>query len=239
MVIKNRKLQKDLSSFLSNHYSFEEIKCKYKGLVCLKGKLDVVDDNDDYWGSFDIEIYINETEYPNTVPLVIEVSELIDRTDDNHIAQDGNCCLDIPHKLIILKRRGIELRLFFEETIYPYFANYHYKQNSGEYANGEYKHHFKGIKQFYEEEHQLVDENQIIAILEYAIGFTKHQRNQKCSICGSPKFKKCCGRKAVDLKIYGIECLKRDLELFKANLPTIPKTSSSVPSPPPLNLPQN
>ena len=116
----------EIRHFLAKYYAFEKVEYPNKKYVVLEGKIDVIDDANDYWGSFEVQIIINREEYPHTIPTVIEKSNVIDRTDDLHISKEGMCCLDIPHVLDRMKRRGIRFTNFYTEVIYPFFANYYY-----------------------------------------------------------------------------------------------------------------
>lgn len=213
--MKSYSIDTEIKHFLNKYYSFQIVDYPNKQYTVLEGKIDVIDDANDYWGSFDIQIILNRQEYPNSIPIVIEKSTIIDRTDDLHISKEGICCLDIPHVLDKMKRRGIRFTNFYTEVIYPFFANYHYHLDKKKYANGEYQHGFNGVIQFYEEKHQLKDTNYIISLLEVALGNSKPERNSKCPICGKPKFKKCCGKKILELLPYGLKRLENDLGLFQ------------------------
>lgn len=206
---------------MNKYFAFEKVESPKTGYLALVGKISVLDKSDKLWGHFKILILINETEYPYTVPIVIEKTQIINRDWDFHISQKGECCLDIPHKLMKRKGRGIVFEEFYREVIYPFFANYHYKESTGDYANGEYKHHFEGIAQFYQEEFGLSDFKNIISLLETAINGIKYHPNKECPLCSGPKYKKCCRKKIYDLKGYGLQQLKFDLTLFrKYNLNT-------------------
>lgn len=208
-------LNTSIEFFLDKYYSFEKVESPKFGYQALEGKISVVDDNNKFWGQFEILIFINTAEYPYTIPIVVEKTNVINRDWDFHISKDGVCCLDIPHKLLKRKRRGIQFEEFYREVIYPFFANYHYKESTGEYANGEYKHHFEGIAQFYQEEFGHENYEDIISLLETAIDGTKHQPNGECPLCGKHKYKKCCRKKVHSLKGYGEQQLKIDLTLFR------------------------
>ncbi len=209
-------LKKDVDGFLNKYFAFEKVESPKTGYLALEGKISVLDRNDRLWGQFEILILVNEKNYPYTIPIVIEKTEIIERDWDFHISKEGECCLDIPHKLLKIKKRGILLEEFYREVIYPFFANYHYKIATDKYANGEYEHHFKGILQFYEEEYGLKDFKQTIKLLKTTINGIKYQPNNKCPLCcGGIKYKKCCRKIVYSLRQYGIPQLNKDLELFE------------------------
>ncbi len=205
----------DIDSFLSKYYSFKKVDSPKTCYLALEGKISVLDKKGKLWGQFEILILINKIEYPYTITIVIEKTQIIDRDWDFHISKEGVCCLDIPHKLLKRKRRGILFEEFYRDVVYPFFANYHYKESTGDYANGEYKHHFEGIAQFYQEEFDLKNFEDIISLLETAIFSPKYPPNSKCPLCGKYKYKKCCRKKVYSLRGYGIQQLKIDLTLFR------------------------
>lgn len=213
--MSRNKLNNDIESFLNRYFSFEKVNSPKLGCLALEGKISIVDDRYNLWGHFEIIILINESEYPYTIPVVVEKTNIINRNWDFHISKDGVCCLDIPHKLLKRKKRGVNFEEFYREIIYPFFANYHFKKSTGHYANGEYEHHFAGIVQYYREEHALENILDIIALLETATYGIKYQPNKECPICGSPKYKNCCRKKVYKIRGYGQQQLKVDLALFK------------------------
>ncbi|WP_299159163.1 hypothetical protein [uncultured Tenacibaculum sp.] len=211
----NARLRKDLNSFLSSFYKFERVKLDNSDELAIVGTVDVVDEIGVHWKSYKIVILLNEENYPNIIPKVFELTDIIERDWDYHVSKKGYCCLDIPHKLIKQKRRGINLTEFYKNVIYPFFANHQFKLAKGSYANGEYEHYDKGIIQFYKEEFGLIDVEVIIKHIELAVGEYKAEPNRECPICGKPKYKKCCKPISNSLLVYGISRLKSDLELFR------------------------
>ena len=216
-MLKN-PIQKDIVAFLDKYYNFERVETPKAGYLALRGYISVIDDKKKFWGKFDVLILINELAYPNTIPIVIEKSEIINRDWDFHISKEGECCLDIHHKLIKSRNRGIVFEAFYREVIYPFFANYYFKKATGSYANGEYNHFFAGIAQYYKEEYGLENLEHIVALLETEVFSTKHEPNKKCSLCGGLKYKKCCRKIIYQLRSYGKIQLEKDLELFKKEL---------------------
>lgn len=211
----NSQLKKDLNSFLENFYNFKLIDSKNSNAIVIVGVIDIVDETDTHWGSYDIKIIFNKNNYPNVIPSVIELSNKISRNWDLHISKKGECCLDISHTLLRYKRRGIDLTNFYKDVIYPFFANHQYLLKEGNYANGEYEHFGDGIIQFYREEFGLTETNKIIQILKLALGERKAEVNKECPICGNSKYKKCCRLIVNKLLIYGSKQLESDLEMFR------------------------
>ncbi|MBO6534051.1 MAG: hypothetical protein JJ885_08040 [Muricauda sp.] len=81
------ELDKDIKSFLSKYFAFEEVESPKTGYLALEGKISVLDRNDKLWGQFEILILVNEKNYPYTIPIVIEKTEIIERDWDFHISK--------------------------------------------------------------------------------------------------------------------------------------------------------
>lgn len=215
----NRDLKKALKFFLDRYLKFE---VNYNetddSKLVLQGVIDIIDDNLQFWGNYEVKIIVPKIKFPHVIPYVIETSKKIKRDTSFHISDEGLCCLDIPHKLEIERSRGISLVDFYQNYIYPFFANHQYKLKTKKYAGEEYDHFHKGIEQFYKEEYHLTDNQKIIEYLEYALEFKKAERNKQCPICGKPKYKNCCRLLVDKIKRYGKNQLQIDLEGFRSAL---------------------
>lgn len=204
-------------------------KLKYstnKDFKILKGEIDIFDSNGVYWDSFTIAVEVPK-KYPNAVPQVLELSNNIERIDDRHISKDGVCCIGITHELLFKARKGIRMIDFIKNSVYPYFANQLYFLSHGEYANGEYAHHFNGVKQFYKEKLGLNDIPLIINILELIILNKVPSRNSTCP-CGLKKIKHCHNSQIEFLKSIGKPQIKSDLHQFKRHFTLLKKTQNSI-----------
>lgn len=178
----------------------------------VSGELDICDQIGNYWGTFSIAIYLPNS-YPYCVPKVKEVSKVIKRDSDWHIDDNGDCCLDIEHKMLLLKKRGMNLSDFIKNKVYPYFANQIYKENEGQYAAGEYLHNFEGVQQFYREELNIVSTELAVDILQSILLKKLPKRNDPC-ICGERKFKSCHLKSVEFLSSLPTDRLKADLDEF-------------------------
>jgi hypothetical protein len=148
---------------------------------------------------------------------VQETSLKIIRSEDRHIDELGICCLDINHKLLAMKMKGVNLLEFTKNKIYPFFANQVYFDQTGKYATGDYLHQFDGIKQFYIEELNIPTKVEAISILEFILSRQKLGRNDLC-FCGAKKFKDCHIEIVEFLKSVGENQLRLDLAGFKNQL---------------------
>ncbi|MGV3597293.1 MAG: SEC-C domain-containing protein [Bacteroidota bacterium] len=185
------------------------------GVLTLEGDLDIVDTVGEYWDTFIIKIVVPIHSYPNCIPTVYEVSSKIKRTDDYHISIKGECCLDIPHRLIHIKQQGICLLDFISNIVYPYFANQAYKIFEKKYAGEEWKHGLLGIVQYYKDEHNIIGCKMIYDVLGMILKedpklFKSKFINKQC-FCGSEKKYKGCHSKSIHhIKNLGTELILSD-----------------------------
>lgn len=213
--MKNQ-LIKDLNNFLGTYYNFSvNIDKTNDSFLVLDGVIDIIDTNGDFWNDYDVRLVVPKLGYPHVVPTVYENSFKIERDKDFHISDKGECCLDIHHRLMLEKRKGITLTNFYKKFIYPFFANHQYKIKTKSYAGEEYEHDADGVVQFYKEEFNLTDYELIIKLIECSLGILKTERNKQCPVCGGSKYKKCCRLTVEKLKLFGNKILKLDLEIFK------------------------
>lgn len=179
----------------------------------LRGELDICDNSGDYWDTYDVTILIPKN-YPFCVPLVREDSKKIPRDINRHISKDGDCCLDIDHRLLHMSKRGISIVEFIREKIYPYFANQLYYDKHKHFAGEEYAHHFEGIKQFYRESLSIVDNNCATAILKSILSNKILGRNTPCPCESRKKFKRCHLESVMFLSALNRDRLLKDMEEF-------------------------
>jgi hypothetical protein len=193
-----------------NHI-FPKLILKEKGegnMWIITGDIDICDSVGDFWKTFSIAIFIPDS-YPYCAPILQETSKHIKRNEDWHISDDGTCCIDIEHKLLLYAKRGFNIFEFIKNKVYTYFANQIYKTESGDYAAGEYKHYFDGIKQFYSEELEIKSEKLALNILQKILSKKLPGRNEPC-ICGKKKFKYCHLKSVQLLQSLPIKRLKED-----------------------------
>lgn len=164
----------------------------------VNGEVDICDPAGMYWGTFQIEILV-PISYPYVVPLLYEKSDHIPRDIDYHIGDDGLCCVDIDHRLLYRAKSGISIQAYLSKWVYPFFANYLYREREKKYANGEYSHRFDGVRQFYQEELHLTAD-MAVKVLQALLNKDKISRNDPCPCESGDKLKKC--------HVYAFEFLK-------------------------------
>jgi hypothetical protein len=182
----------------------------------ISGEIDICDVAGNYWDTYEIKIRVPFS-YPYCIISAQETSLKIVRSEDRHIDDLGICCLDISHKLLSMKMRGVNLLEFTKNKIYPFFANQVYFDQTGKYAAGDYPHRFDGIRQFYIEDLKIETDEEAIEILEFIFSKQKLSRNDKC-FCGFKKFKDCHLNAVEFLSSVGINQLRIDLAGFKGEL---------------------
>ncbi|WP_372935028.1 hypothetical protein [Mariniphaga sediminis] len=173
----------------------------------VSGEIDICDKVGCFWETFSVAIYV-PISYPYCKPTVREISNIIPRSENWHINDNGECCVDIEHNLLIYKKRGFNILDFIKNKVYPYFANQVFKEKSGEYAAGEYQHYFDGIRQFYREKLNIKSD-----ILQKLITNKLPSRNELC-ICGKKKYKYCHLKSIEFLRSLPLERLKKDMDEF-------------------------
>jgi hypothetical protein len=182
-------LDKDIKEVISN---FKDLKYELKnGLSYLVGKIDIYDNSGNiYYDTFDIEIIIPKN-YPFGFPKLFEIGDKIPKIPDRHIyTNDHSCCVCILQIAEMEARNGISIFNYIKKYVIPFFANQIYYENKKEWANGDYKHGFNGILQYYEE---ILETSQIEIIYSLINTFrnNKISRNEICFCKSGKKFKKC------------------------------------------------
>ncbi|QFZ55845.1 SEC-C domain-containing protein [Oceanihabitans sp. IOP_32] len=209
------KLERDIDRFCEVYPSFKYYKNYNKKFCHLIGNLDVCDLEGNYYFTFRIKIYLNKDKYPYSIPRIQEITKHIKRTDENHIDEEGFCCLDIEHILEKESRKGINLTTFYKNKVYPFFTNYIFKKETGDYANGEYAHFFDGVIQYYKEELEIED-FKIITNIIYAVASNSIPNRNELCLCGSElKIKQCHLIKINSLKSLSKSRLISDLINFE------------------------
>jgi len=206
-------LQREIDKFISLYPNFNERDIP-SGNKAIRGHIDIVDVKGDLWNTYEIEIIIPIEHFPYVTPLVFEISEKVERTEDWHISDKGLCCLDITHNLILLEKKGLNLISFYQEKIYPFFANHTYRIQTGIYANGDYPHEFEGVKCFYVNDLGLEDHDFTVCLLECIVSRKLPERNSLC-LCGREKYKKCHMPIVERLLSFGYPQLMDDLGQFR------------------------
>lgn len=156
----------------------------------INGVIDVIDDEGGYWDSYEVSIVMLD-DYPDSLPILVETSNKIERHIDWHMISGGVCCLSTQAKMFYELKGDITLVKWLNEFAHPFLANHVYRLKTGHYANEEFSHGNKGILEGWKKIIQVEDNIQILTYLQQMIGIKGLSLNQKC-FCGSgKKYKRC------------------------------------------------
>lgn len=161
-----------------------------KGIYHFTGEIDIFDNNNNYWDSFQIKIKLPKG-YPYSFPKVFSVGNRIPIEDDRHINEDASCCVAVIQEETLRATRGITIIQFINEFVVPFFANQLYFEKHNMWANGDYLHSIDGIIQFYKEQTDLESLNEIILFLKELPKIRQLGRNDKCFCNSKLKYKNC------------------------------------------------
>lgn len=151
--------------------------------------------------SFNIEMGFTKN-FHQDLPYIKETGGKIAHNIDNHINDDGTCCLGFP--LAIKRKLGLNFRLvdFFQEIVVPYFAQYTYKEIYDEWPFGQTAHYAKGIFEYYMEAFGLKTYTSVISFLEALVNIKARPKGYKRCNCGCNKLIKNCSNQKLLKKAY-------------------------------------
>lgn len=161
-----------------------------KGIYHCVGEIDIFDNNNNYWDSFQIKIKLANG-YPYSFPKVFTVGDRIPIEDDRHINKDTSCCVAVLQEEILRASRGITIIQFINEFVIPFFANQLYFEKHNKWANGDYLHRIDGIIQFYKEQTHIQTVDEIVLFLKRLPAIKLLGRNDKCFCSSDLKYKNC------------------------------------------------
>lgn len=179
------------------------------------GVLEIIDDSEIHWGSFNVEIRIPKN-YPLALPIVYEIGGKVKKDPDWHINYDQSCCvgtsIDIYHKL----KEKLSINTWLDTFVLPYFQNQIYRLERGNYL-GKVRGHFKeGLIQSYIEHWGLVTEAQVIHKLKLIVDGKKKNPYAKC-FCGSNKRFDKCHQNKINFEGIPFEIYEEDLSMIINN----------------------
>ncbi len=185
------------------------------GIKYFKGIVDIPDENGNIVGSFLMELHWQKG-YPYRFPLLFEVGGMIPNEADWHKYSNSGCCITVEADEILICKNGIHLLEFMKKHAIGFFANFIFKNVTGNYKNGDYGHGGMEIAQFYS---HLLKTNDAKLWLQYFknvfenLAYNK-DRNNLC-FCNSGKKYKCCHDIVFDkLNDIGKEQVLKDFKLI-------------------------
>ncbi|SEP44752.1 SEC-C motif-containing protein [Mucilaginibacter sp. OK283] len=177
------------------------------GKSILAGEIDVVDRNDKFWETYNVEIFCSDG-FPNRFPNLYEVGGKIPKIADWHIYEDTlSCCVKILPEEILRCIKGISLEQYVTEVVLPYLFNQTHRKVEGYYVNGEYSHGSLGFYEYYSQLLKTGNLTQIARLLHGIATILKPDRTSLC-FCGSGIKYRYCHRKSYEkLAPLGTELL--------------------------------
>lgn len=183
-------LKKDIEKVITHFPDLKYIEDTNKTSE-LTGYIDIFDeDGEIYFDTFKIKIKIPKN-YPYGFPTLYEIGDKIPKIADRHIFKDDNSsCVCVLQEISKESSKGITVFEYITKYVVPYLANQLYFEKSKKWANGDYKHGFEGILQYYEELLKSEDIDFIQNELNQFLHFKKN-RNDICFCSSERKYKKC------------------------------------------------
>ena len=183
------------------------------GKPIVAGELELIDAEGVKHGSYFIEIHSVE-EYPYRFPFVFETGGRIPRNIDWHIFEsDGHCCLKNQPEEILLCKSGINLQVFIEKEVKPYFFNQLFREKHG-YFLQERSHGLLGEVEFFFDLFRTSDLLELYELLRFVSKRKEPSRTEDC-FCGSRMKYRRCHRDAYRI---AIKFTDRELEYFISHL---------------------
>lgn len=184
--------------WLRDKTQFESFQQELLSFPSLKYKIDnnqiIVEGNWFVYGDefliaeYQIQIVIPEN-YPNDVPKVYEVGNLIVRVPDNHINYDGSVCLFAPPQRWEKWPLNSGIDILINGPIKEYFFSQAYFAKTGEWPFGEWAHGDDGTLQYYFERLKINSLSQLKEFHKLS-KYSIPSRQWKCP-CGSKRYKTC------------------------------------------------
>jgi hypothetical protein len=211
----------DKSALRQLRYEAQKTIDKYPGLnikyvgevpVEIYGNFKIIDNHGEVQGDYDIRVLISKY-YPKGFHHLIETSQKIERLIDRHIDKDGNCCVEIRQKAIMIAHTGIGINHFFDKYVYKFFCwQLVYEEDPN--VIEQWEHYDPGTRQFYYELLNCKSDEVVRNCLEAVLNKRIPERKELCA-CGSGKFtKNCHGSIFYDLEKLGTNQLMADVKLF-------------------------
>lgn len=126
--------------------------------------------------------------FPKSIPVILETGNKIPKLNDNHVNPDGTLCLGTPLKLQLFLVKYPSLVDFVERVLIPHLYAVSNKLNGGEFIFGELAHGSAGELSDYED---ILGVKGVVAVknaLNSLKSYKKRIANKKVCPCG-------CGRR--------------------------------------------
>ncbi|MEX0597711.1 MAG: hypothetical protein WD512_14560 [Candidatus Paceibacterota bacterium] len=176
------------------------------------GVLEIIDDSEIHWGSFNVEIRIPKN-YPKVLPRVYEIGGKLKKDSDWHINYDRSCCVGTNIEIYQKLKDKLSIKTWLVTFVIPFFQNQIYRLERGEYL-GKVRGHFKeGLIQSYTEHWGFVKEEQVVDKLKLIVDGRKRHSYEKC-FCGSNKRFDKCHQNKINFEGIPFENYEEDLRMI-------------------------
>lgn len=178
----------------------------------IAGHIDIIDDEDSYWDTFEVKILIPEN-FPEELFKLHETGNRIPKTLEWH--NNISCCLSTNAIIYHILGEDISLLNWLVRFGHPFLANYILKTKTMEYANGEFAHYTPGIVEGYQKLFNLHGNAEVVEKLSILCSVLRRGRNKPC-FCGSGrKFKTCYLKSPFTHKYLNIPYTILEKDLFE------------------------
>lgn len=186
-------ISKRVTDFLLKYPMFRIKPSIGKGII-LEGVYEEILFKQQYGSVFiDYKLQINLNEdFSKSIPKVIELSNKIEKTPENHINSDGSICLGSPIRLSTVLKKQPSLIFFFEHCILPYLYAVTLKITTGQaFVFGELEHGRLGLIEDFKELFSLSETNSVFEMLDLLIMNKKEANKLLCPCQCEKRVSKC------------------------------------------------
>lgn len=141
-------------------------------------------------GVFELEITVSD-DFPNTLPVVRELTEKIDR-EYPHLYSNGQFCLASNMELKIYFSKWRNISKFIDDYVIPYLYTYRYYEEYGVYPYGERSHGMMGDLEYLKELFQVDDWGKVLEIMIF-ISKSNYRGHLLCPCQSGKKLRNCHG----------------------------------------------
>lgn len=156
----------------------------------LRGSLDIVDNAEKLWATYQIEIKASP-KYPIRFPKLYEIGNAFPKIADWHVNIDESCCVDVTPNEILICKNGLSVADYIAQYAIPYFANQKFREMKGVYLYGEYSHGIFGRIEYYQSKLKANSPYQLIQMFDMIIKGFNTSRQAICPFCHKEKFRRC------------------------------------------------
>lgn len=141
-------------------------------------------------GVFELEIIVSN-DFPNTLPVVREITKKIDRKYP-HLYSNGQFCLASNIELKIYFSNNRDIGTFIDDYVITYLYTYRYYEEYGVYPYGERSHGMMGDLEYLKELFRVDEWNKVLEIMIF-ISKSNYRGHLLCPCQSGEKLRNCHG----------------------------------------------